>query len=79
MTITPTRFKIWYTHQASGKIFEREVPEPITGLLILDIIYDLALLLFENNMIPDYVNDGGVIYLDDDGNWVDYKEEANTS
>ena len=71
----PTKFKIWYTHQVPGQAFEREVSDPAVGLQILDAIYDLALFQFSHNMIPDYANAGGVVYLDEDGDWVDYDPE----
>lgn len=72
---TPMNFKIWYNHQVPGPSFEREVPSPEVGLQILDAIYDVALYQFANNMIPDYANAGGVVYLDEDGNWSDYDPE----
>ena len=71
----PTKFKIWYCHRVPGPRFEREVPDPETGRLLLDTIYDLTLHLFNNRMIPDYCSAGGVTYLDEDGDWVDYHPE----
>lgn len=74
LEFAPTKFKIWYIHQVPGKPFECEVPDAKTGQLILDTIYDLALFQFENHMIPDYANSGGIVFLDEDGDWVDYEE-----
>lgn len=71
----PAQFKIWYSHQIPGKSYEREVPDPVVGQQILDAIYDLALHQFDNNMIPDYCNAGGIVYLDEDGDWSDYDPE----
>lgn len=75
MSFTPTQFKIWYIHQVPSEPFERDVPDAATGQLILDTIYALALFQFEHNMIPDYANTGGVVYLDEDGEWSDYDAE----
>lgn len=73
---TVPRYRIWYAHQVDSEAtFEHEVPDPATGNLILEAIYRLALHQFGNNMIPDYANTGGIIYLDEDGEWVDYDEE----
>lgn len=72
---TPTEFRVWYTHQVPGKTWEQPVPDPATGQAILDAIYSVALFQFENNMIPDYANAGGVTYLDEDGNWYEYDPE----
>lgn len=69
------RYKIWYIHQLGAPAYEREVASPDVGQEILDAIYDVALYQFENGMIPDYCNMGGVMYLDDDGDWVDYHPE----
>lgn len=69
---TPSKFKIWYNHQVPGPSYEREVPNPEVGQQILDTIYDVALYQFRNNMIPDYANSGGIVYLDEDGEWSDY-------
>lgn len=78
MTFAPTKFKIWYVHQMPSEAFEREVADPATGQQILDIIYELALFQFANNMIPDYANTGGVVYLDEDGDWSDYNPDEWT-
>ena len=72
----PEKFRIWYVHQVGGgEAFERNVPDPETGQLILDAIYDLMLKMFDDRMIPDYCNTGGIVYLDEDGDWVDYHAE----
>lgn len=69
-------YKIWYAHQlGAGEAFERVVSSPEEGEKILDAIYDVMLHLFDNFMIPDYANTGGVLYLDDDGEWVDFHPE----
>lgn len=71
----PTKFKIWYVHQCPGPSYEQEVETPELGQKILDAIYQVALYQFRNNMIPDYANAGGVVYLDEDGEWTDYDAE----
>lgn len=71
----PTKFKIWYTHQVPGPAYEQEVDTPELGQAILDAIYQVALYQFNNRMIPDYCNTGGVSYLDEDGDWTDYDAE----
>ena len=73
--MTPVQYKIWYIHQIDGPAFERDVPSPEAGEDLLDAIYDLSLFLFENGMILDYANIGGILYLDEDGDWVDYHPE----
>lgn len=72
---TPTEFKIWYIHQIPCQAFERIVDSPKIGAEILDIIYELALFQFDNGMIPDYANAGGILYMDQDGDWIDYDPE----
>ncbi|WPH57839.1 hypothetical protein [Mycobacterium phage WXIN] len=71
----PSQFKIWYTHQVPGPAYEQEVESPEVGQKILDAIYAVALYQYDNKMIPDYANTGGVIYLDPDGDWIDYHPE----
>lgn len=71
----PTKFKIWYNHQIPGPSYEQEVETPELGQAILDAIYQVALYQFRNNMIPDYANAGGVVCLDEDGEWIDYDAE----
>ena len=70
-----SKYKIWYVHQVPGPVFEREVPNPEIGAGVLEAIYAVALYQFENAMIPDYANAGGIAQLDDDGVWVDYHPE----
>ena len=72
---TPTKFKLWYIHQVPGKPFESEIDDPKVGQLILDTLYQVALYQFDNNMIPDYANAGGINYLDEDGDWCYYDPE----
>ena len=71
----PTKFKLWYIHQVPGKAFEMEVSDPVAALQTLDVIYQVTLFMFRNRMIPDYANAGGVSYLDEDGDWIDYDPE----
>ena len=61
---TPTKFKIWYVHQIPGKAYTQEVSSPEDGQMILDAIYQVALYQYENRMIPDYANAGGIVYLE---------------
>ncbi|MBB3752667.1 hypothetical protein FHT44_005179 [Mycolicibacterium sp. BK634] len=75
MTFKPTKFKLWYQHQVPGPSFEQEVSDPVIGQKILDTIYDVALYQFHNKMIPDYCNMGGIVYLDEDGDWSDFHPE----
>ena len=72
---TPTKFKIWYVHQIPGTAYEREVPDPQTGALMLDAIYSAMVHAFDHKMIPDYCNTGGIVYKDEDGDWIDYDPE----
>jgi len=71
----PSKFKLWYSHQVPGLSYEQEVPDARTGQMILDAIYQVALYQFDNKMIPDYCNAGGIVYLDEDGEWTDYDPE----
>lgn len=71
----PSEFRIWYVHQVPSMAYQRDVPDPQTGELILDAIYDLAIFQYEQKMIPDYANMGGVLYRDEDGEWIDYHSE----
>lgn len=71
----PSKFKLWYSHQVPGPSYEQEVPDAKTGQAILDAIYQVALYQFNNKMIPDYCNAGGIVYLDEDGEWSDYDPE----
>jgi hypothetical protein len=73
--LKPDKFKIWYIHQIPGKAWEREVPDPATGQLILDAIYDVALYQYATGMTPNYANAGGISYLDEEGDWIDYHPE----
>lgn len=71
---TPTKFRIWYKHQVGTDIppYTQGVDIPEVGTKILEGIYRAFLHAFDNKMIPDYANTGGVVYLDEDGEWVDW-------
>lgn len=71
----PAKFKIWYNHQISGPAYEQDVPDPVVGQMILNAIYQVALYQFRNGMIPDYCNTGGIVYLEEDGEWCDFDPE----
>lgn len=69
------QYRIWYIHQLGGPSYERPVHTPEEGFEVLETIYDLMVFLFDERVIPDYANMGGVEYLDEDGDWVDYHPE----
>lgn len=70
---------LWYIHQVPGKpIFQQRVDSVEEGRKILNAIFETMLNAFEQNMIPDYANFGGINRWepDDEGgyNWC-YVEE----
>ena len=75
IAVKPTKFRLWYIHQVPGEPFEQEITNPADGQRILDTISNLMMYLYATKHIPDYANMGGIAYLDEDGDWIDYHPE----
>ena len=69
------RYKVWYIPQVPMKAFEVETTDPKVAHLILDILGLFSFFEYENNIKPDYADAGGVVVMNDDGEWEDLEEE----
>lgn len=57
------------------KAFEVEISTLAEGAKLLDVLANYDAFQFENNVKPDYCNSGGIVMLED-GEWVDWYDEA---
>ena len=71
------QLKVWWIPQVPGKTFEVLVDTPKEAAKLLDILGDYDLFQLENDIKPDYTNAGGVMMLDDDGEWVDWYDKES--
>jgi hypothetical protein len=67
--------KLWWIPQVPMKAFEVEISTLAEGAKLLDVLASYDAFQFENNIKPDYCNSGGIIMLED-GEWVDWYDEA---
>lgn len=44
----------------------------------MDVLADYDQFQFENRIKPDYCNMGGLLMVDDDGEWVDWYDEETS-
>lgn len=81
--MTPVNKKLKVSHfpQVPCKPFEVEVKDEYEANMIVNLLADQHLFLYENNFIPDYCNAITVSMLeeghedDEDNGWVDYWNE----
>lgn len=64
--------KIWWVPQISGDRFEVSVKSVTEGVKLLETLATYDMLQYENNISSDYFHIGGLLRLDDDGDWVDW-------
>lgn len=69
-----TKLKVWWIPQIPMKAFEVEVSSIQEGVQIMDVLAGYDAFQFENNVKPDYCNSGGIVVLDEDGEWVDWHD-----
>lgn len=69
------KLKLWWIPQVPMKAFEVEVASLAEGVKLLDVLAQYDLFQFENRVKPDYCNAGGIVMLED-GEWVDWADEA---
>jgi len=66
------KLKVWWVPQVPMKSFEVPVASVAEAAKLLDVLADYDAFQFENNVKPDYCNVGGLLTLDEDGEWVDW-------
>lgn len=57
------------------KPFEVSVGSVEEGAKLIKVLADYDIFQFENNVKPDYCNVGGLMQLDDDGEWADWFDD----
>lgn len=67
--------KVWWMPQVPMKAFEVPVTSVEEAAKVLNLLADYDAFQFENRVKPDYCNSGGLIVLED-GEWVDWYDEA---
>lgn len=80
MSIDPTQrnLRVWWIPQIPGKPFHVDVESVREGVKIMDVLADYDQFQFENRIKPDYCNMGGLLMVDDDGEWVDWYDEETS-
>lgn len=76
--------RIWYAHQVgSGGVFYKPVASPDEAKTALATIYELAVFMYDNNMITDYANSGGLEVYESDGEgdfeWCEWQDDDGFS
>jgi hypothetical protein len=67
--------KLWWIPQVPMKAFEVEISTLDEGAKLLDVLAKYDMFQFDNRIKPDYCNAGGIVMLED-GEWVDWYDEA---
>jgi hypothetical protein len=67
--------KLWWIPQVPMKAFEVEISTLDEGAKLLDVLAKYDMFQFDNCIKPDYCNAGGIVMLED-GEWVDWYDEA---
>lgn len=69
------KLKVWWKPQIPMKSFEVEVSSVEEGAKLLRVLADYDAFQFDNRIKPDYCNAGGLVQLDDDGEWTDWYDD----
>ncbi len=67
--------RVWWIPQVPMEAFNVDVANLAEGVKIMDVLADYDAFQFENNVKGDYCNVGGIVVLDDDGEWVDWFDD----
>src|SRR5262245_58812003 len=70
--------RVWWIPQVPGTPFFYPVPDLATAKLLVDALARYDLFQFDNNIKPDYTNDGGASWRHaqlTDGEWWDFDPE----
>lgn len=74
------KLKVWWIPQVPGKRFEQEVPDALTGKILLIALGRYDLFLLKNRHRPDFSNAGGMIYFDvQENDWLDWESADGNS
>lgn len=69
------KLKVWWIPQVPMKPFEVGVESVEEGAKLLRTLADYDAFQFANRIKPDYCNTGGLMQLDDDGEWTDWCDD----
>lgn len=70
------KLKVWWIPQIGmGTRFDVPVSSVEEGAKVMDVLADYDAFQFENHVKPDYCNAGGLMQLDEDGEWTDWYDE----
>ena len=70
------QLKVWWVPQIPMRNrFEVAVASVEEGAKLLMTIANYDIFQFENRIKPDYCNAGGLMQLDDDGEWTDWCDD----
>ena len=69
------KLMVWWIPQVPMKPFEVEVESVEMGAKLLTVLADYDIFQFKNRIKPDYFNSGGLIQLDEDGEWSDWCDD----
>lgn len=72
--MTTNNYRVWWKPQVPMKSFLFEVRDLEQAKILVDALADYDEFQFQNNIKPDYCNQGG-IQIREDGEWVDVPEE----
>lgn len=69
------QLKVWWIPQVPMRPFEVPVSTVQEGVKLMKALADYDAFQFENLIKPDYCNAGGLMQLDDDGEWTDWVDD----
>lgn len=69
------KLRVWWIPQIPMSSFYVDVSTVEEGVKIMDVLADYDAFQLENNVKPDYSNAGGLVQLDDDGEWLGWCDD----
>lgn len=70
------KLRVWHIPQVPMKAFHIEVLSPEEAWKIMNILWDYDNFQYENNVKPDYSNDTGLEYWDEEEkDWLEWYDD----
>ena len=76
---TKQNLKVYWIPQVPMKAFEVPVDSLKEAKKILDTLAYYDIFQYENNIKPDYCNVGGLLFEDENGEWIEWCDEDGYS
>jgi len=69
------RLRVWWIPQVPMKPFLVDVESVEEGVKIMNVLARYDMFQFNNKIKPDYCNNGGLLMLDEEGEWCDWYDD----